>query len=404
MKAGFSDEETQKVTTEAHTKFSLKGWLEDSSHRAQQLSYTTHPSKFSHPDAKINHFIADKEKRDDGLLRSGNAGSILDVVGNAACLDVHKFLSIILSNQLSIMDNFLQDTKEIRLLIEAEKLDYKSIRGAYLKIQENGQTDQSSTKLKQVYFPVTSSTDEETNYHLLSLLTSSSILYELKNHISQEINFSEQNKQARKTRKDEGGKKEAEFSLQINEIKGLTEIGFGGSQPQNISYTNSQNGGIAFLLNSMPPSLARRKVQLPKTSFYQNTLKYKAFKELFSDLNKAINTPIARINTDKMRDGIIREIFYHIHQVAKDVRRVDGGWSNSLTYENLPQWQKIYLDSANSELRVDEEKNANYQQECIKSSVKWIRNTYDKQFKENLGDDELKHFTTVITDLQYILS
>jgi CRISPR-associated protein Csy1 len=83
----------------------MHNWLIDASKRSGQLSVTTHPPKFSHPDAKIDAIIAKCNQKNDGLLRSGNVKIGLDVVGNAASLDVDKFLRLELDNNLTILQN-----------------------------------------------------------------------------------------------------------------------------------------------------------------------------------------------------------------------------------------------------------------------------------------------------------
>jgi CRISPR-associated protein Csy1 len=66
----------------------------DAAKRVTQLSMVSHPSKFSHPSAKTSSVIAKVEQSNDGYLRSGNVDYSLDVFGNAAAMDVFKFLSL----------------------------------------------------------------------------------------------------------------------------------------------------------------------------------------------------------------------------------------------------------------------------------------------------------------------
>lgn len=92
----------------------------------------------------------------------------------------------------------------------------------------------TSSKIKQVYFPVW--LDDE-DYHLLSILTPSGLLFEMRRRID-DIRFSEQTKTLRDL------KRKGEYSeVGFKEIYGLTTIGFGGTKPQNISVLNNQNAG-----------------------------------------------------------------------------------------------------------------------------------------------------------------
>jgi CRISPR-associated protein Csy1 len=110
LKPNQSEEEQQALREEADTKFSLAVWLPDAAKRAGWLSLTTHPSKFSHPSAKTSMIMADAPYDPDGFLRSGNVVVETDVLGNAAALDVYKFLSLELSDGQTVLEHVKQGT------------------------------------------------------------------------------------------------------------------------------------------------------------------------------------------------------------------------------------------------------------------------------------------------------
>jgi CRISPR-associated protein Csy1 len=56
-----------------------------------------------------------------------------------------------------------------------------------------------------------------------------------------------------KEKAEQAVKDKKELKGDLNSILNLTKIGYGGTKPQNISVLNNQNGGIAYLLSSMPP-------------------------------------------------------------------------------------------------------------------------------------------------------
>jgi CRISPR-associated protein Csy1 len=179
-----------------------------------------------------------------GLLRSGNIKIDLDVVCNAASLGVDKFLRLELDNNLTILQNLEQNTDYIRTQFGVDNFD--EIRNNFLKIKKSGLTTKSSDKLKQIYWSVGD------DYHLLSLLTPSAIVYKLKQRINENFQpFSERNEQE-KEKAEQAVKDKKELKGDLNSIWNLTEIGYGGAKPLNISVLNNQNGGIAYLLSSMP--------------------------------------------------------------------------------------------------------------------------------------------------------
>jgi len=163
IKTNSSEEDILKLTQEANEKFALENWLIDASKRAKQLSLTTHPAKFVHPNAKASSIIANTKKANDGLLRSGNVNVEIDVFGNAAALDVEKFLRIKLQDQQTVLQHLEQNTDTIKQQFDTTHTDFDSIRNAFLLIKISD-LKQSSDKLKQVYFPV------DSDYHLLSIL------------------------------------------------------------------------------------------------------------------------------------------------------------------------------------------------------------------------------------------
>jgi CRISPR-associated protein Csy1 len=142
--------ELSTIRHKANTK--LNDWLNSSSKIAGQLSLTTHPPKFSHPDAKIDVIIANCNQENDGLLRSGNVEIDLDVVGNAASLRVNKFLHLVLGNNLTILQNLEQNTDYINQQFKIN--NFNKVKTNFLKIKKSGKTTKSSDKLKQIYFPI----------------------------------------------------------------------------------------------------------------------------------------------------------------------------------------------------------------------------------------------------------
>lgn len=87
----------------------------------------SHPSKFSHPSAKTSSVIANVEQRNDGYLRSGNVEYSLDVFGNAAAMDVFKFLSLPLNEELTVLDGFEENDQGLKNLIADAKLNFETL-------------------------------------------------------------------------------------------------------------------------------------------------------------------------------------------------------------------------------------------------------------------------------------
>ncbi|MDD3267113.1 MAG: type I-F CRISPR-associated protein Csy1, partial [Burkholderiales bacterium] len=168
-----NETECLNLTQQANHKFSLEQWLPDAAKRGNQLFMVSHPSKFSHPSAKTSSVLAFAQLNNDGYLRSGNIAYPLDVFGNAAAMDVYKFLMIPLSNKKNVLECLEQDDEIVKSLISGLSINYEELKANFLSIKEIDSQIKTDRLVKQVYFPTLVS-----GYHLLSMLTPSGLLTE----------------------------------------------------------------------------------------------------------------------------------------------------------------------------------------------------------------------------------
>ncbi len=388
-KPNTSDEDRQMFTQEAAEKYNLENWLLDASQRAKQLSLTSHPAKFVHPNAKASSIIVDAKKESDGLLRSGNVEVELDVFGNAAALDVEKFLRIKLQDSQTVLQHLEQNTEVIKQQFKTENTQFEDIRNGFMQIQLSD-LDQTSEKLKQIYFP------ECDDYHLLSILNASGIIYKLKHKIN-ELRFSEENKTLREELKKA---KPAEIKGHITDVLGLTAIGYGGTQALNISTLNAQNRGTSLLLSSMPPTLEKRQTQPPKTDFFDNCLWVGLFKSDFEQFHQVL---VWRKNNKEIRDkrdDIVLNSITRLRRLIDNIREINEGWSDSDTYDGLVQWQKIWLDEQYAEIRSDDKQNHDYLTKAQSYFANWFIGNYTHATKDSklLGDDDIAQIKKILKE------
>jgi len=394
VKGNPSDEDKLLFTQEAEEKYALESWLIDASSRAKQLSLTSHPAKFVHPNAKASSIIADAKWKDDGLLRSGNIEVELDVFGNAAALDVEKFLRVELQDNKTVLQHLDAETDTIKQQFKTQNTEFNEIRDGFMQIKESD-LDQTSEKLKQVYFPVND------DYHLLSVLNASGIIYKLKERING-LRFSEENKTVREELKKANP---IEGIGKITEIYGLTSVGYGGTKPQNISTLNNQNGGISFLLSSMPPILEKRKSQPPKQNFFENCLWAGLFKRDFDQFHKVLSWRKNNLEIRDMRDDIVLNSMTKLKRLIENIREIGVGWSDSETYQNLPLWQKIWLDNKHNEARTDKKQNDDYLSKAQSHFSNWFIYNYKQSTKDNklLGNDDVEQIKKILKEEQELL-
>lgn len=387
---GMSELEIQEAQLKADKEFHLNNWLPDAAKRASQISFSSHPCTFSHPSARKNKngktttVIAAAPHIVDGLIRSGNVHAELDALGNAAALDVYKFLTLELSDGKQLIDHIELDTELAKLLLKIPTESYEELKAGFMAMKVNETASVTSSKIKQVYFPVAE------NYHQLSILTPSGVIYELRNRI-QKMRFGEEVSVAKDLRR-----KNEISSTGFDDIYNLGMIGYGGTKPQNISVLNNQYGGKAYLLPSLPPSLKPEKVRLPTTNFFTDCLWPNQFKVDFELMHKWLVNSRNNIQVRRRRDELLLDIFNEIVQKIWQIRAMEQGWSLRERFERLPKSQKIILDENWKSERNDDEQNLDT---FLKDLARWIILAYKKVLGHQavaLNDDELKHVYDLI--------
>ena len=387
-KSDATDEEKTDLEQQASERFALASWLPDAAKRAGQLSIVSHPSKFSHPSAKTTAIIAKAKPKADGYLRTGNLEYALDVFGNAAAMDVYKFLSLPMSDSRPVLEHLEEDTPEAKALLSISSASYEELKQGFLSVkQTEGNKTYSDRLVKQVYFPVA-----DNQYHLLSLLTPSGVMTKLKTTVDA-MRFSEQANQARDCRRS-GLSHETGY----DDILDLTVTGYGGTQPQNVSVLNSQNAGRAYLLMSAPPTIEKRAVRLPTSDFFSQSLRSWLFKEPMHELHKFMALDI---NNMKIRAAISNTIFYIAKMVVKEastLRDAETGWSAREHYHGLDEFQRIWLDDAHISTRLEQ---SEWVKPLSRQFARWFLSTYEKVMSADaftLGDQELFHVENFIIE------
>jgi len=387
-----SELEILDAQAKVNDEFDLCNWLPDAARRAGQISLSSHPCTFSHPSGRKNKngktttVIALANSYADGFVKSGNVHAELDALGNAAALDVYKFLTLKLIDGQQLISHIEQDTEQALDLLKIPTASYEDLKAGFMAIKESEDVPVTSSKMKQIYFPVPN------GYHQLSLLTPSGIVYELRNRI-QEMRFGETVNVARDMRK------KNEMSITgFDDIPKLGMIGFGGTKPQNISVLNNQYGGKAYLIPSLPPSLKPEPTRLPTTDFFSNCLWPNQFKFQFELFHQWLVDSRNNIQVRTRRDEILLEVFDEIVQKIWQLRAVEPEWSSKERFSSLPQLQKIILDDHWQNERKNGEQ---FLDEFLRNMARWMILAYKKVLGKSalaLNDDELKHVTQLFQE------
>ncbi|MGV3526019.1 MAG: type I-F CRISPR-associated protein Csy1 [Candidatus Sericytochromatia bacterium] len=378
-----SDADENSIPTEADQKFSLENWLPDAAKRSEQLSLSTHPSKFSHPSAKTSMILAEAPADRDGFVRTGNVAAEPDVLGNAAAMDVYKFLTLKLQDGQTILEHLKQNSRLIQQEFSLKTAPYEELAKGLLAIQKQDTHPVTHGRVKQVYFPLPNHGD----YHLLSLLTPSGLVYALKERV-QTLRFSEETKAAREDRK-----AQRHHPTGFHELYGLAMIGYGGTKPQNISVLNSQNGGKAYLLPSLPPRLEKRQVRFPTHDFFNETLWKKGFQSAFLNLHAVFEDKRNNQDIRQARNKIFLSVLDQIVEKTWALRDQKIGWTQTEAYAKLPLYQKIWLDN---QYLTERQQEAEWLDTTLDAFMRWFIDGYREAVNRKgmdeilLNDDEIR--------------
>ncbi|TMM47632.1 type I-F CRISPR-associated protein Csy1 [Colwellia ponticola] len=362
------DHEIKETEQECEQVFSLNEWLPNAAKRAGQISMSTHPCTFSHPSARknkngyVSSVLSNIEHTADGFLKTGNVNAATDALGNAAALDVYKFLTLNMQDGNTLLTHIELDTELAKSLLTIKSESYENLKKGFLAMVESASESITSSKIKQVYFPV------DDDYHQLSLLTNSGMVYELRSRLDK-LRFSENVKILRDK------KRKNEFSEQgYGEIYGLTTIGYGGTKPQNISVLNNQNGGKAHLLSSLPPSIEKRNIHFPKSDFFIESFKQYEYADIFKALHKLFQADHNNINIREARDRYLQQIIDLIIEKMWAVRAVSQTQFHQDS-SNLSSHQRAWL---RSELTEQRENDTQWLDTLTQEISRWFSRRYEK--------------------------
>jgi CRISPR-associated protein Csy1 len=389
ISASMTEVEVSEKELECEQVFSLENWLPNAAKRAGQISISTHPCTFSHPSSRKNingytsSIIADSKPINDGYLRSGNVIVEADALGNAAALDVYKFLMLKMDDGQTLLTHIEQDTDLARQLLNLKTESYDALKDGFLAMINSDTDNVTSSKIKQVYFPVNN------DYHQLSLLSASGVMFELRKRVDN-IRFSDETKVARVCEENN-----EIYESGYKQVVNITTIGYGGTKPQNISVLNNQYGGKVHLLSSEPPKLTKRNIHFPTIDFFSQSLSYFQCRDLFYALHELFLKHKNDWHIRAERDNYYQIIIDLIIERMWLVRSV-GETQYNVETSQLNKTQKVWLCAANEAKREDE---SDWLDDLCKDTTSFIFNGYEKILGKKafmFSDAEYKHIHTQV--------
>lgn len=376
--AAFEAEYAKKRQQEL-AKYQPASWLDDAARRAKQISMVTHALKYTHTDAKGTSILATNYQA-GGVARcllstTELSRPVMDVVGNAAALDVAGLLLLTDDSGRRLVDYLAEGDLSPLKSLSADEQQLAAWQAGFSESLESGEL--SSHKLsKQVYFPT-----GDNSYHLLSPLFSSSLAQALHTRIT-DYRFSDVAKDARKARREDKFHSET-----IVNFPKMAVQNFGGTKPQNVSQLNTQRRGKAFLLSASPPEWRSLPKPPASSTAFWNSYSRKAYRKakflagyLRRVANRSSNRDIRR-NWGTLVDELVDQLV--LLAATIQTRQDWAGWSDQA---RLTTAEKLWLDPANPDPDFQRARSNNeWQGEIAATFAGWL-NDILRENKLNVDD------------------
>lgn len=298
-------------------------WIADAVHRSGWIQQVSHPIKFTHPSADGSSLSSAGNPQAAALELGTHSLAGLgasDVVGNAAALDVYKFL------RLTVDDRSLLEWAIARAPAFAEALSEDPAQAAewmaaFAALPDPKGKPASHKLAKQLYWPVGNGA-----YHLLAPLLSSSLAHAVHQRISEDRKAAKAAREAKRAGK-------AHPQGYRRDYPKLAIQSFGGSKPQNVSQLNSERRGQNYLLASLPPIWRSAAIHPPlktETVFARHFERRREVRRLVEALRDFLRSVADVKNNKRIKDTcqqMAADLCDQALQMAAELRELEPNWS-----------------------------------------------------------------------------
>lgn len=350
-------------------------WLAGAASRVKHLQAVTHSLKPMHPDARgTNLNVAPASLPTLDELGSHTLGKrfAIDIVGNAASLDVYKLLKLKVGGR-SLLQALEANNADALHALADDPVEARSLRDALVSVTAGPEpSGRSHAYAKQLYWLTGDDATDNADYHLLAPLYATSLAHAVFTEV-QDARFGEANRIARHARR-EGLPHDAAY----REYRDIAVQKIGGSKPQNISQLNSERGGNNYLLASLPPPLQSARIRLPVNaeSIFEHAFgsrpEVRAAQRtlqtfLLSDPPRNADT---RDKVTRLVDGLVDELVVY----ADELLSRPAGWTREPSFDALANEEKLWLDPLRAELP-----------DQVEFARRWLQMDWPIQIGERFG-------------------
>lgn len=385
-------------------RYDYDTWLADAARRVSQIHAATHVLKATHPDAKGSSlYIPPSNLPSQPEVASHVLGETFseDIVGNAAALDVYKFLKIEHDGK-RLLDWLQNEDPDLRAALAIDPDVATAHMTAFRSLIRKSEAFASHSNAKQVYWCVGQNPTDNSHYHLLQPMFPSSLLHAVHQKI-QYGRFDPSMVEARKARREN-----RPAGRIIPEHRQLATRKLGGTKPQNISQLNSDRGGVNYLLASLPPSWNQDH---PRRFLHIDSAIPRIIH--FDDVKKQLDVLLSHLQSYEQRRHPEQQKRKRLEQRLGATLAAFGA-ATSLLFEpgwtrqpecKLPLAEKLWLDPGRAVLPVRQEEDAraddeafllefgkqDWPDEIASRFAEWL-NQWLRERGMPMGDVELRHW------------
>jgi CRISPR-associated protein Csy1 len=323
-------------------QFAPATWLQDAARRVHQIQMVTHSIKPLHPDARGSSLFREPlmlEPIQEVGSHSLGAAFETDVVGNAAALDVYKFLRLEHQGRSLLSLAAAADT-DLSAALNADPVVAQAWMQDFAGLVQPRGMFRSHTLAKQIYWPVGSDPHDDASYHLLAPLYPTSLVHRVY-QVLQDDRFGETATTARAARQTGAWSEHP-----VHEYPNLAIQKLGGTKPQNISQLNSERRGDNCLLASVPPVWLPTSTQpvLGVSSLFAVFGRRREVRSLVKDMRRLRgHDPASNLAMRARRNEVAEALLDELMQFTAEMHTLAPGWSDDPGCD-LPSHHAAWLD------------------------------------------------------------
>ena len=379
-------------------QYECTAWVDDAARRVGQIQAVTHALKATHPDARgTSVYKPPPELPRHDLIGSHVLGTAFatDVVGNAAALDVHKFLKLAHEGR-TLLDLMRDGDADLKAALSDDAAQAAAWIDAFTAITQARSGPPASHALaKQLYWLIGDDPRNDAHYHLLAPLYASSLAHSVHARIT-EHRFGEPAKAARQARRDD-----VYSDMVLHDYPGLAVQNLGGTKPQNISQLNSERGGNNYLLASLPPLWVARDATpaLRTDTVFTRFGRRRGVKEAVESLRVFLQTdPPANLATREFVKEAVLDLCNELFLFEDEMATLAPGWSAAPDCR-LHDAERFWLDRRRAD--TDEAFAAgsaasDWAHTISERFANWLNGRLDDRLP--LGDPEFTHWRNLLEE------